>query len=228
MDHVISDPTTTVHKKIISASFGPSGAGNTAEIKNTIEKMRDANVRLRITPTDRDTRLHPSYPTGVRYNAQRTVEGWIIDSVRIGHDFLSNENDDKAAALIHQTAMYEAHANTHAEITPEGKFKVLPLGVSSPTIVRNAIQYRSHVPTSLAHARADLHWAFLRHNTVNMQKSAEGYRIMAYLCEAHPSLSLVRRALLEGDKEAYHSILRRNDGSCSPHKNAVSPRINGH
>jgi len=190
--------------------------------------MKDANVRLRITPTDSRTTLHCIYPVGVRCNARRTVGGWITDSVRIGHNFLSNENDNKAAALIHQTAMYEAHANTHAEITPEGKFKVLPLGTVSPSVLHNVIQYQSNPPTSLADARADLHWKFLRYNTVNMQNSAEGYRIMAYLCEAHPSLSLVTRALLEGDKEAYHSILRRNDGSCSPHKNAVSPRINGH
>jgi hypothetical protein len=224
MHQVISDPTTPAHKEIIDASFGPSGADKTAEIKNRIEKMKDANVRLRITPTDIATTLHFSSPEVTRHNAPRVVDGrWVTDSVQVGNNFLSVQNSLKAAVLIHQTAMYAAHANIRAEDTPEGKLKILPLNALGRTILTHDIQYEGdEAPTTPAQVNDNRHWADLRDKTVNMEQSAEAYRVMAYLCDKHPTL--MKRALLEGDKEAYHSILRRNDGSCPPNKKKdVSP-----
>jgi hypothetical protein len=229
MHHVISNPTTPAHKEIIDASFGPSGLRRNA-IKNSIVKMRDADVRVRIQPPGMVRPVYYSRPEGTRQDAPRVADTHhVTDSVALSHNAIYGNHVHTAAALIHQTAKYAVHANTGAHFTRDGKFNIFPLGEAQPGRLSLGTHYLAPGPTTVAQVDNNQAWKYLRDNMNNMEKNAESYRVMAYLCHAHPGLSLVTRALLEGNKEAYHSILRRNDGSCPPtKKNAVSPLTNGH
>jgi len=229
MLQVICNPTEANHKEIIDASFGPSDANKIEKIKDGIVKITNANVRLRIPPPNMPSPVHNSLrfsrPEGPRRNAPTVHNGWVTDSVTLAHDS-GDSHVDTAAALIHRTAGYAAHANTRVELTPELKLKMLPLGASSPTALPIPIQYRSgNALTTPAQVNANRAWAPIRDLIVNAEQNSESYRVMAYLCDAHYR----KRDLLEGDEEAYHSILRRNAGSCPPNKkNTVSPLTNGH
>jgi len=222
MYHVIRNPTTPAHKEIMDASFGPSCLRKNA-IKNRIVKMRDATVRVRITPPHTVRPVYFSRPEGTRQDAPRVADApCVTDSVALSHD---DNHVDTAAALIHQTAKYAVHANTYARFTRDGKHNIIPL-----TLFEHWPTHTIHYPGDQGSTTVNDNqaWKDLRDNTNNMETNADSYRVMAYLCHTHPDLSLVTRALFEGDKEAYHSILHRNDGSCPPNKkNAVLNNASG-
>jgi hypothetical protein len=151
-----------------------------------------------------------SRPEGTRQLAPRVHnEPFVTDSVLLGHTH--GYDSDTAATLIHQTAMYAAHASNVAEITPDQKLKILPLGASSRHILPMPVGYSSNEVLTPAQVNNNRQWTFLRGNTVNMENSAEGYRVMAYLCRWH-ALSTAK-----GDKKAYK-------GCCPPSKKNAAPR----
>jgi hypothetical protein len=216
MGHVVSNPTTSdLHRAIIGASFGPIRESQLDVIKANIQKMKDANVRLRTTPAQTSG---PRF-LGTYSNGEANV---VLDSVRFSHTVHSAPDVEKAGVLIHQTAIFATHANSNAATLPRNKMGIPVPPQSGP----NVLKYTGPRPRDPAEVEANEDWASIRHRTVNMEQCAEAFRVMAHLCDATISdtairdTALSRRALLEGDKEAYHSILlRRKAACCRPNKN---------
>jgi hypothetical protein len=240
MGYVIANPTKSdLHRAIIGASFGSIDESQRDKIKHDIGIMKNTNIRLNTTPVPWSgtrgvlERLHWSAPAG-------TNLVYRPDSVHFSDYVHAAPHVDKAGMLIRLTAMHAVLANNDAAHAVDvnddteragNRLKITYSGESGTHVLRNHITYSGCRPTHFAQVNADVDWASKRDNTVNMQNSGEAHRIMAHLCDKSISnTDLYKRALLEGDKEAYHSILlRRKAASCPPNKkNAVLPLTNGH
>jgi hypothetical protein len=182
MHHVISNPTTPAHQEIIDASFGRTDFYNREAIKKTIEDMKGANVRLRTTPTG-DTTHTRICPIEVQ-SSNGDFNLYQADSVAFSNAMHNAPNDEKARVLLHHTATYAAHANTNAmrvQVGSTSKF-VIPSLRSNPDI-ENRIEYRGPIPTTPTEVNGNRDWQYVKRKTVNMEKSADAYRIFGCLSD---------------------------------------------
>jgi hypothetical protein len=182
MHRVISNPTQSdLHQAIISACFGPISERKRNAIKENIQKMKNADVRLRTNPEPISGPRMLNTGIIALHNGHVSV-AFRPDSVAFGQYTHSAPEAKKAAELIHQSAMYAGDANSDARPTQRRRLKIVTLGESGPHIHKNLIDYTGR-PRNPRQVNANEAWTFIKHNTVNMQNSAAAYRVMAHLCD---------------------------------------------
>jgi len=195
MGYVIANPTKSdLHRAIIGASFGSIDASQRDEIKHNIAIMKNTNIRLRTTPERTDGTRNPLHgvnwklpPSGLQYQCV-----YRPDSVRFSNAVHAAPHVDKAGMLIRLTAQHAFQANNDAahavDVNGDTEHARKRLRITSPGdagthVLPNHISYSGQRPTNAAQVNANVDWASKRDNTVNMQRSAEGYRILAHLSD---------------------------------------------
>jgi len=202
MKHVIEDPFLPAHKEIIKTSFGKWDGRKADKIKETIDKMQNANIRARVDPLlvpvcenmiPADTGfVRPAegaagLPHGV---APTNSVGRVADNMQFSEPFYQLNVDGRAGTLIHEAARYTANASKYAmanihtqkhEIRPDG-----PSGSGwvfrHPGPFAYNVQDLNHHPAG-AYCTRD--WYQLKHDVPNMQDCADAYRVFAHLCDQH-------------------------------------------
>jgi hypothetical protein len=256
MKHVIETPTLQQHREIIKASFGPPRNHDTNKIMETIEGMRNANIRTRVHPLLAWSSPEITIPADTSFidpaegvaglphgDAPTNREGQVADNIQFSQPFYDLNLNGTAGILIHEAAHYTAHASDFSvkHLFPPYRPRIYRTDTPFPSecTFRFPHAYREEdfnypAKTPEASSSRNPHWHRLINEVSDMHECADAYRVFAHLCDNHlrtRDIYLSKRALLEGDKQAYCTILRRNAASCLPKrisKNTVSPLAKGH
>jgi hypothetical protein len=112
MKHVIQNPASPRHSAIIQASFGPRH--DNQQISQTIQRMRQVNMRTRVHPLVHPLVPSPS-PADTRFMVHPVNHALVADSVVLRPSFFGLTPAAGGETLIPEAARYTRSAGVHAE-----------------------------------------------------------------------------------------------------------------
>jgi len=220
MNHVIQNPALPRNSAIIQASFGPRHEHQM--IAGTIRRMREVTMRTRVHP------LVPSRsPADTRFIGR--PGNLVPDSVVLGPSFFGLTPAAGGGTLIREAARYTTGAGVHVlQHDDSRECRVLPEGEApprgpkwkyrTPAVLQDDLNHPMQTPAECA---MDDHWSDLTQHSGNMHDCADAYRVFGNLCNYaihRRDVHILKRALLEGDKQASHLISRSDAASCPPQR----------